>query len=184
MARVVRPHAARAPSPTRSPSLKASLCCDDEGLSLQARVCVPAGQRERLEHLCRYVARPAIASGRLALSSPARVIYVLRRHWRDGTSAVAFDPLTFIERLAALLPRPRAHQHTCHGVLAPAAGDRDLIVPGPCASRAASPTGTSATSSIQARHSSAPAARGGATQGSQRTRPPPAKCQKQAKNRR
>ena len=40
-------------------------------------------------------------------------------------------PLTFIERLAALVPRPRAHQHTHHGVLAPAAPYRDLIVPGP-----------------------------------------------------
>ena len=37
----------------------------------------------------------------------------------------------FIERLAALVPRPRAHQQTYHGVLAPAAAYRDLIVPGP-----------------------------------------------------
>ena len=47
------------------------------------------------------------------------------------TSAVSFDPLTFIERLAAQVPRPRSHQHTYHGVLAPAAPYRDLIVPGP-----------------------------------------------------
>jgi hypothetical protein len=37
-------------------------CC------LHARVCVPGGprSRERLEHLCRYVARPALASERLS----------------------------------------------------------------------------------------------------------------------
>ena len=104
---------------------------DHEGFSLHAQVLVPAGQRERLEHLCRYVARPAIATERLSLARDGRVIYGLRRHWRDGTSAVSFDPLTFIERLAALVPRPRAHQHTYHGVLAPAAPYRDLIVPGP-----------------------------------------------------
>ncbi|NOT31848.1 MAG: hypothetical protein HOP15_15490, partial [Planctomycetes bacterium] len=54
----------------------------------------------------------------------------LRRHWKDGTSAVAFDPLDFIARLAALVPRPRAHLLTYHGVLAPAAEWRDWIVPG------------------------------------------------------
>ena len=36
------------------------------------------------------------------------VVYELRHHWRDGTSAGSFDPLTFIERLAAQVPRPRA----------------------------------------------------------------------------
>jgi len=99
---------------------------------------VPAGERERLEHLCRYVARPAIATTRLALAADGRVVYGLRRHWRDGTSAVSFDPLTFIERLAALVPRPRVHQHTYHGVLAPAAAYRDLIVPASHAGLAAS----------------------------------------------
>ena len=121
-----------------------SLCADHEGFSLHAQVLVPEGQRERLEHLCRYVARPAIATERLSLAPDGRVIYRLRRHWRDGTSAVSFDPLTFIERLAALIPRPRAHQHTYHGVLAPAAPYRDLIVPGPregSAARAAAPDG-------------------------------------------
>ncbi len=111
--------------------LLGSLYFDHEGFSLHAQVLVPQGQRERLEHLCRYVARPAIATERLSLARDGRVIYGLRRHWRDGTSAVSFDPLTFIERLAALVPRPRAHQHTYHGVLAPAAPYRDLIVPGP-----------------------------------------------------
>ena len=115
----------------RKPLVPGSLCSDCEGFSLHAQVLVPQGQRERLEHLCRYVARPAIATERLSLAPNGRVIYRLRRHWRDGTSAVSFDPLTFIERLAAQVPRPRAHQHTYHGVLAPAAPYRDLIVPGP-----------------------------------------------------
>ncbi|MCE9593676.1 MAG: transposase, partial [Planctomycetes bacterium] len=35
----------------------------------------------------------------------------------------------FIERLAALVPRPHCHLVTYHGVLAPAAQWRDLIVP-------------------------------------------------------
>jgi hypothetical protein len=92
-------------------------------------VLVPAGELERLEHLCRYIARPPIATQRLALAPDGRVIYGLKRHWRDGTSAVSFDPLTFIERLAALVPPPRAHQLTYHGVLASASAWRDLVVP-------------------------------------------------------
>jgi len=31
-----------------------------------------------------------------------------RRRWRDGTSAIVFEPLDFLARLAALVPRPRA----------------------------------------------------------------------------
>jgi len=57
------------------------------------------------------------------------VIYALRRRWRDGTSAIAFEPLDFLARLAALVPRPRAHLLTYHGVLAPAAAWREFIVP-------------------------------------------------------
>ncbi len=98
-----------------------SLRFDHEGFSLHARVLVPKGRRERLEHLCRYVARPAIATERLSLARDGRVFYGLRRHWREGTSTVSVDLLTFIARLAALVLRPRAHQHIYHGVLAPAA---------------------------------------------------------------
>ena len=76
------------------------------------------------------VARPPIATERLSLAANGQVVYRLRRRWRDGTEAVVFDPLTFLERLAALVPRPRTHQITYHGVLAPAAAWRDLVVPG------------------------------------------------------
>jgi hypothetical protein len=92
-------------------------------------VLVPVGELERLEHLCRYITRPPLATQRLALAPNGRVIYGLKRHWRDGTSAVSFDPLTFIERLAALVPPPRAHQLAYHGVLATASAWRDLVVP-------------------------------------------------------
>ncbi len=41
----------------------------------------------------------------------------LRRPWRDGTTQLVFEPLTFIERLAALIPRPRTHLVTYHAHL-------------------------------------------------------------------
>jgi len=41
--------------------------------------------------------------------------------FRDGTTHFVFEPLVLIERLAALVPPPRMHQLTYHGVLAPGA---------------------------------------------------------------
>ena len=108
-----------------------TLCANQDGFSLHAEVHVKAHDRVRLEHLCRYVARGPIAAERLSLSTEGKVIYELRRPWRDGTTHFVFDPLTFIERLAALVPRPGVHLVTYHGVLAPASTWRDMIVPGP-----------------------------------------------------
>ncbi|MFQ5668804.1 MAG: transposase [Candidatus Binatia bacterium] len=102
------------------------------GFSLHANVRVSACGRENLERLIRYVARPAIANERLTLSdNGSRVIYKLKRVYRDGSRAVAYPPLTFIERLVALVPRPRYPLVTYHGVLAPAARLRPYIVPTP-----------------------------------------------------
>jgi hypothetical protein len=83
--------------PRRSPRpapLLGSLGADHNGFSLTAKVPVPAGELERLEHLCRYNARPPIATQRLAFPPNGRVVYGLNRHCQNGTSAVPFDPLT------------------------------------------------------------------------------------------
>ncbi len=107
------------------------LCAEVAGLSLHAGVAVPARDRARLERLCRYVARPPLATGRLSELPDGRLCYRLRHRWRDGTTHVLFQPLELIERLAALIPPPRAHQVRYHGVLAPCAAYRDAVVPGP-----------------------------------------------------
>jgi hypothetical protein len=59
-----------------------------EGFDLHAAVAVPAGDRDRLEHLCRYVLRPPIAQERLELTPDGKVLLRLRRTWHDGTRAV------------------------------------------------------------------------------------------------
>lgn len=81
------------------------------------------------------MARPAIATERLHELPDGRVAYDLRHTWSDGTTRVVFEPRTFIGKLAALVPPPRAHLVTYHGVLAPAANWRAAIVPGPSTSR-------------------------------------------------
>ena len=68
--------------------MAAPLCADVDGFSLHAGVRVPVGDRERLEKLCRYAGRPAIAESRLSLQPDGRVSYELKRRWKDGTGRV------------------------------------------------------------------------------------------------
>ena len=53
----------------------------------------------------------------------------LKTAWRDGTTHLVMSPLEFMQRLAALVPRPRLHLIRFHGVLAPNAKLRALVVP-------------------------------------------------------
>ncbi len=87
------------------------------GFSLHAGVVVPAGQRVRLEQVCRYVLRPPVASDRLGVAADGRVLVTLRHGWADGTVVVALDPMTFLGRLAVLVPRPRINLLLYQGVL-------------------------------------------------------------------
>ena len=77
------------------------------GVNVHAGVCVPARDRVRLERLCRYAARPPLAIERLSLLPDGRLLYRRKRRWRNGTTHVIFEPLELVEKLAALVPRPR-----------------------------------------------------------------------------
>ena len=55
----------------------------------------------------------------------------LKSPYRDGTTHIVLSPLEFMQRLAALVPRPRLHLIRFHGVLAPNAKLRAEIVPSP-----------------------------------------------------
>ncbi|MBK7727785.1 MAG: transposase [Gammaproteobacteria bacterium] len=89
------------------------------GFSLHAGVSCEAHQRTVRERLCRYIARPAVAEQRLTVNAQGKVVYLLKTPYRDGTTHVVFEPLDFIARLAALVPRPRVNLTRYHGVLAP-----------------------------------------------------------------
>ena len=54
----------------------------------------------------------------------------LKTPYRDGTTHLVMTPLEFLQRLAALVPRPRLHLIRFHGVLTPNAALRSQIVPG------------------------------------------------------
>jgi hypothetical protein len=104
-------------------------CASAGGVSLHANVAVPSRDRLRLERLCRYAARPPVATERLSRLEDGRLLYELRHPWRDGTTHVGFEPLELLEKLAALVPPPRCNLVRYHGVLAPAARHRARVVP-------------------------------------------------------
>ena len=89
------------------------------GFSLHAGVAAKAHQRQKLERLCRYISRPAVSEQRLSLTPNGNVRYQLKTPYRDGTTHVIFEPLDFIARLAALVPKPRVNLTRFHGVFAP-----------------------------------------------------------------
>ena len=97
--------------------------------SLHAGVAVRARERKKLEHLCRYIARPAVSAERLSLTRNGRLRYELKTPWRDGTTHILFEPLDFIARLVALVPKPRVNLTRFHGVFAPKSKHRALVTP-------------------------------------------------------
>jgi hypothetical protein len=105
------------------------LCADIDGFSLHAAVRVEAHDRKRLEQLCRYITRPALSDERVQINAAGQVELKLKTPWRDGTTHLVMSPLEFMQRLAVLVPRPRLHLIRFHGVLAPNAKLRPLVVP-------------------------------------------------------
>ena len=67
----------------------------------------------------RYILRPPVAQDALELTPDGKVLLRLRRPWRDGTRAICFEPSEFLEKLAAMIPRPRIHLLLYHGAFAP-----------------------------------------------------------------
>jgi hypothetical protein len=122
------------------------LCADIDGFSLHAAVRCGTDERQALEQLCRYITRPALANERVQTNAAGQVVLKLKTPWRDGTTHLVMSPLEFMQRLAALVPRPRLHlirfgvRTTSlrevsgpplrgHGVLAPNAKLRAMVVP-------------------------------------------------------
>jgi hypothetical protein len=92
-----------------------------DGFDLHARLAIAtdeAGGVGRLEKLVRYCARPPLANDRVSLAADGRVELALKTPWADGTTHIAYEPLDFLAKLAALIPRPHKNLVLYHGVLA------------------------------------------------------------------
>jgi hypothetical protein len=113
------------------------LCYASRGFSLHAATAVAAGDRAALERLCKYVARPPLAVGRLTQVSDELLSFRLKTPWSDGTCAILLSPLELVEKISALVPPPRRNLVRYHGILAPHAKDREKVVPASSDSEAA-----------------------------------------------
>jgi len=100
-------------------------CASLEGFSLHANTHTHANDRENLERLCRYGARGPLSLERLSRREDGRLAYKLKRPAPDGSTHLLVTPL------AALVPPPRVNLTRFHGVLAPNAKLRPLVVPPP-----------------------------------------------------
>lgn len=72
--------------PGRDEKYTPALCADAHGFSLHAGVRSGAGERKKLERLCRYITRPAIANERLKRNGAGQVVLQLKSAYRDGTT--------------------------------------------------------------------------------------------------
>ena len=100
--------------------LKGPLCAMAAGFSLHAEVYCAPWERDKLEKLCRYIARPAVSEERLKQLPSGDIVLKLKTKYSDGTSHLLFS---------ALVPPPRIHLTRFFGCLAPHAKLRSLIVP-------------------------------------------------------
>ena len=91
--------------PAQSEPFASTLLAKQPGFSLHAATCCEANQRDKLEKLCRYITRPAIANERLSTSERGQVVHRFEQPFRDGTTHVVLEPLDRIARLAAPPPR-------------------------------------------------------------------------------
>jgi Putative transposase/Transposase zinc-binding domain len=92
-----------------------------EGFDLHAALRVAAQHpegRAPLEKLLKYCARPPIAHDRLSELPDGRIALRLKSPWSDGSTHVVYEPVDFVAKLAALIPRPHKNLVLYHGVLA------------------------------------------------------------------
>ena len=113
------------------PELKGPRCASVNGFSLHANTEIPAHRRDQLERLMRYTARGALSLERLEQDANGDLMYRFNRPWSDGTTGIKLSPLELLEKLAALVPLPRAHLVRYGGCLAPHSKLRAAIIPTP-----------------------------------------------------
>ena len=99
-----------------------------DGFSLHAGVRIHANDRQGLERLCRYIARPLFALDRLTQGEDGRLVYRMKRP-RGGSLWLVLEPDELLAKLATLVPPPRVHGMRYHGVFAPNAKGRGRAVP-------------------------------------------------------
>ncbi|MDX2503591.1 MAG: transposase [Gammaproteobacteria bacterium] len=89
------------------------------GFSVNGSAHIHENDREGLERLIRYCARPPFALERIKKQIDGSIIYQLNKPLVNGQTQLRLTSLELIDKLAALVPPPRNHRHRYYGVLAP-----------------------------------------------------------------
>jgi hypothetical protein len=76
----------------RDAAFEQTLCADIDGFSLHAAVRCAAADRQALEQLCSYIARPALANERVQTNAAGQIVLKLKTPWRDGTTHLVTSP--------------------------------------------------------------------------------------------
>lgn len=78
-------------------------------------------ERPQLQALVDYVLAPPFLDHQVTLNQDGRVVVHLKRARHNRTTEVVYKPMEFLDRLAELIPRPRANTVRYFGIYAPRA---------------------------------------------------------------
>ena len=95
----------------------------------QTRRRVTSGYASDRPPISIFISIASCSMGSIPPPRASQVVLTLKTPYRDGTTHIVMSPLEFMQRLAALIPRPRLHLIRFHGVLAPNARLRPEIIP-------------------------------------------------------
>lgn len=102
------------------------LTYENSGFSLDATVRIQSSDRDGLERLIRYCARPAFKSENLRMNGPW-VNYRLPKRTQSGQTCIQMEPIEFLEKISKFIPFPRRHRRHYHGVFAPHSPLREKV---------------------------------------------------------
>ncbi len=102
------------------------LTYENSGFSLDATVKIPSFDKDALERLIRYCARPPFKSENIRFNGPW-INYRLPKLCHTGKTFIQLEPVEFIERISRFIPYPRRHRRHYHGVLAPSSPLRKQV---------------------------------------------------------
>ncbi|MGB4913448.1 MAG: transposase [Candidatus Dechloromonas phosphoritropha] len=87
-------------------NLLRSLACTESSFSVDAEVRIDVRERDGLERLLHYCARPAFALERLRATDPEHLVYKSVKPDPDGSISLMLTPMQLLDRLVTLIPLP------------------------------------------------------------------------------
>jgi hypothetical protein len=113
---------------SEQPPRRSRRCAFFEGFSLHANTQCHENDRASLERLCRYGARGPLVLERLSRREDGKLEYRLKKPLPGGATTLVLTPRQLLERLCAVMVKPRMHLTRFFGALAPNSKVRAQVV--------------------------------------------------------